>query len=120
MSQPPAQEIYVFDRSQTDQERLPGIARARADFAREACLRAGLKPGDRAIDVGCGPVGALLVLAELVGPAGAVVGLDASAEALTPARQILDRHGLGTVRLIRADINATDLEAVPPGAPFDL
>ena len=87
--------------------------------ARPACAP-GFKPGDRAIDVGCGPVGALLVLAELVGPAGAVVGLDASAEALTQARQILDRRGLNSVRLIRADINATDLEAVPPDAPFDV
>ena len=42
MSQPPARETYVFDRGRTDQERLLGIARAQAEFAREACLRAGL------------------------------------------------------------------------------
>ncbi len=42
----------------------------------EACLRAGLASGGRAIDIGCGPLGALPVLVDLVGSEGRVVGLD--------------------------------------------
>lgn len=45
-------------------------------------MRAGLGPGMRAIDVGCGQLGALGVLSELVGPNGVVVGLDTNADAL--------------------------------------
>jgi ubiquinone/menaquinone biosynthesis C-methylase UbiE len=97
---------YAFDRSQADHERLVRQARLIDDFAREACLRAGLRPGDHAIDVGCGPLGALPVLADLVGPTGTVVGLDVSATALRQARQVLDGLGLQTVRLVGADVNA--------------
>jgi hypothetical protein len=38
--------------------------------------RAGLRPGQRAIDLGCGPRGILDMLAARVAPAGRVVGLD--------------------------------------------
>ena len=39
--------------------------------------RVGLRPGQAAIDLGCGPRGILDLLAEQVLPAGHVVGLDA-------------------------------------------
>jgi hypothetical protein len=58
---------YVFDRRQADQERLIRSSDALSPFAAEACARAGLAPGGRAIDVGCGPLGALPALADIVG-----------------------------------------------------
>ena len=111
---------YVFDRGETDQERLKRIAQRLAEEAREACLRADLGAGGRAIDVGCGPIGALPVLAELVGPSGSVVGLDVSEEALAEARQTCARVGLGNVSLVRGDLNAVDAVDLAPHAPFDL
>src|SRR5215471_16766629 len=94
MSDPSASQTYVFDQTQVDHDRLNRQARFLNPFAREACGRAGLKDGDRAIDVGCGPLGALPVLAELVGPRGTVVGLDADEAALARARVTLDRLGV--------------------------
>src|SRR5437016_4841734 len=37
---------------------------------------AGLQPGERVLDVGCGPATATTIAAERVGPAGHVVGVD--------------------------------------------
>ncbi|MGI9148751.1 MAG: methyltransferase domain-containing protein [Chloroflexota bacterium] len=71
-------------------------------------------------DAGCGPVGALPILAELVGPSGVVVGVDTSAAALAQARGVLDEAGLTAVELVQADINADGLAAVSAWAPYDL
>ena len=38
-------DTYVFDRSETDHARLTSMAYRLSEVAREACLRAGLRPG---------------------------------------------------------------------------
>jgi cyclopropane fatty-acyl-phospholipid synthase-like methyltransferase len=43
-----------------------------------AMQRAGVKPGEQVLDVGCGCGQTALELAERVGPGGAVVGIDIS------------------------------------------
>ena len=78
--------------------------------------RVGLRPGDRALDLGCGPLGVLDLLAERVGPTGRVVGIDREKRYLAIARQELDARGLGGVELVAADATGTDLEP----ASFDL
>jgi ubiquinone/menaquinone biosynthesis C-methylase UbiE len=119
MSNKGVSQSYVFDQSGLDHERLTRQARVQNEFSADACVRAGLKTGARAIDVGCGPLGALPVLAELVGPGGTVVGLDASRTALAQARQALDSLGLCGVELIEADVNALD-DASSLWGKFDL
>ena len=78
--------------------------------------RVGLRPGYGALDLGCGPLGVLDLLAERVGPAGQVVGIDREERYLVIARQELDARGLGGVTLVAADATGTDLEP----ASFDL
>ncbi|MGX6602974.1 methyltransferase domain-containing protein [Micromonosporaceae bacterium Da 78-11] len=51
-----------------------------------AVVVAGLRPGDLALDVGCGTGRALPALAAAVGPAGRVLGLDLTPDMLTAAR----------------------------------
>ena len=65
--------------------------------------RVGLRPGDRALDLGCGPLGVLDLLAERVGPTGRVVGIDREKRYLEIARQELDARGLDGVELVAAD-----------------
>ncbi len=52
-------------------------------------LAAGIRPGMRAADLGCGVGMVTALLADLVGPAGHVVGVDASAEQIAQARERL-------------------------------
>jgi ubiquinone/menaquinone biosynthesis C-methylase UbiE len=51
------------------------------------CDAAGVVPGQRILDVGCGTGAATLAAAQRVGPGGSVVGLDANPEMLAVARR---------------------------------
>ena len=120
MREPPAKTSYLFDRGQADQERLIRSSEALRAFTSEGCRRAGLRPGGGAIDIGCGPLGALIALAELVGSDGRVAGLDSSGEALALAHAILTQRGHTTVTLVQGELDtALTAQLCPPG-PFDL
>jgi SAM-dependent methyltransferase len=83
--------------------------------SRRVLLDAGLRPGMRVADLGCGVGLVTALLAELVGPGGQVVGLDASAAQLARARQRRPAGG-AAVRFVEA--SATDTGLLP--ASFDL
>jgi ubiquinone/menaquinone biosynthesis C-methylase UbiE len=74
-----------------------------------------VRSGSSAIDIGCGALGVLHLLAERTGPRGRVVGLDREPRMLETARRLAADRGL-TIELIRADATATGL----PDAAFDL
>ena len=70
-------------------------ARARAEEG-ELWALAGLVPGARVADVGCGPGAMLVTLAEVVGPTGHVVGVDTDPAAVAAARAALAAARLGS------------------------
>jgi ubiquinone/menaquinone biosynthesis C-methylase UbiE len=110
---------YVLDSGTDELDRLVRAAGLLAPIARAAFAQAGLSRGGRAIDLGCGPLGGLATLHDVVGDDGLVVGVDQSAEALGTAGKALERLGIRGVRLVEADINTV----TPPmvgGADFDL
>jgi SAM-dependent methyltransferase len=109
---------YVLDSSDEDLKRLLKLAELSAEPARAAFRKVGMKPGWRVIDCGCGPLGALAVMAEMVGPEGRVVGLDFSDAAVQRARSIVATLGLGNVEARAADIHDVDRRAL--GGAFDL
>lgn len=84
------------------------------------CRRVGLGAGDRAIDVGCGPLGALATFSEVVGPKGTVCGLESSGEAIAKARALLRHLGLANVALVEADLTTADLDVLQLTEQFDL
>jgi SAM-dependent methyltransferase len=112
---------YVIEMSEAELQRLLRLAAIGSDAVRSSCFLAGITAGSRVVDVGCGALGALKDLAEMVGPSGKVMGIDVSKEALARARQALDRTSLDWVELRRVDVNSDDATAdiCPPG-PFDL
>ncbi len=55
---------------------------------------AGIRPGQRVADIGCGSGKTSLYLFEMVQPGGAVVGIDASRERIAHARKTYGRPGL--------------------------
>jgi SAM-dependent methyltransferase len=73
--------------------------------------RARFAPGKSILDVGCGPGFGTLDLAQLVGPAGRVVGVDVSAKFLDFFRS----RAPSNVTLERADVQAMTL----PASQFD-
>jgi SAM-dependent methyltransferase len=120
MSQPSPQTSYLFDRGQGDQDRVIRSSEVLGEFVTEACFRAGLASGGRTIDIGCGPLGALPALANLVGSEGRVLGLDASGEALALARAILNQRDYTTVTLVQAELDTVGTSVLCPPGPFDL
>jgi SAM-dependent methyltransferase len=75
---------------------------------------AGIRPGMRVLDLGCGAGDVAFVAADLVGPDGYVVGVDRSPEALARARLRAGQRGLAQVRFVEGDISDP-----APGGPFD-
>jgi SAM-dependent methyltransferase len=82
---------------------------------RRVLLEAGLRPGMRVADFGCGVGMVTALLADLVGPTGSVVGIDSSAAQLAQARGRLNGGG-SHVSFVEASATDTGL---PPGS-FDL
>jgi SAM-dependent methyltransferase len=109
---------YVLDSSDEDLQRLVGIAEMSAEPTRTAFRKVGMEPGWRVIDCGCGPLGALAVMAEMVGPKGRVVGIDFSEPAVQRARSIASALGLDNVDVRVGDVHDVDEQAL--GSAFDL
>ena len=109
---------YLLDGGDEDLKRLLGLAEAHGEMARTALRRSGIAPGWNVIECGCGPVGALVQLAELVGDAGRVTGVDLNPAAVDRVGSVAATLGLGNVRAFVADVH--DLEAEKAGGPFDL
>mgnify|MGYP001186452073 CR=1 FL=1 len=78
--------------------------------------RLGARPGWRVIDIGCGPLGILDLLAERVGPAGEVIGVERETRFVEMARAELARRGLHRVQLLEADAMRSGL----PRNTYDL
>jgi SAM-dependent methyltransferase len=82
---------------------------------RRLLLDAGLRRGMRVADLGCGVGTVTALLAELVGPEGHVVGIDASGPQLDQARQRVN-HGGSNASFVEATATDTGL----PQESFDL
>jgi SAM-dependent methyltransferase len=93
---------YVLGASEDERARLLAQGALHAPQARELFDRIGVGPGWRVLDVGCGPLGVLDLLAERVGPTGSVLGLDQDERMLRMAVASLAERGLGDVALVQA------------------
>lgn len=83
-------------------------------LAREEILwtAAGILPGARVVDLGCGPGTFLADLAERVGPLGRVEGVDDAEDAVRTAGALVEQLGLGgRVDVVQARIEDTGLAA---------
>jgi SAM-dependent methyltransferase len=109
---------YLLDSSDEDLQRLLHIAELSAEPTRTAFRKIGVEAGWRVLDCGCGPLGALAVMAEMVGPEGQVVGIDFSEPAVQRARSIASTLGLDNVEVRVGDIH--DLDEPALGSAFDL
>jgi SAM-dependent methyltransferase len=98
--------------------RLETVYASPAIVAHRARTRAGLdpRPGERGLDVGCGPGFLACELGRDVGPEGRIVGLDESPEMLAAAQARIAREGLaGRVNVQEGDAARLEL----PSGAFD-
>ena len=94
--------------------RLELMGKVDAPATRMIFAEAGIRPGIRVLDLGCGAGDATFVAAGLVGPDGSVVGIDHSPEALARARVRAAQRGLAQAQFIEGDIHDP-----APGGPYD-
>lgn len=102
---------YVLGTHDAEIDRLHlqhGIWRERVH---DCWRRAGIHPGQRVIDIGCGPGFASADLAKLVGPAGMVYGIERSARFIEYAESLCRGNDLHNLRFQLADVMLDALHA---------
>jgi SAM-dependent methyltransferase len=88
-------ENYVLGNSTHEQERLKLQARFLERWTEQFMLSAGLEPGMRVLDLGCGMGDVSLLAARLVGRTGTVTGIDRDGIVLEKARERTRSHEYG-------------------------
>ncbi len=101
---------YLLSRGDVETRRLMLQARMYNAFTRAVLLRAGIAEGMRVLDAGSGPGAVTLLVADLVGPRGTVVGVDTDAAMLELARQRADASGLTNVAFVEGDCRSVALD----------
>jgi ubiquinone/menaquinone biosynthesis C-methylase UbiE len=97
-------ERYVIRGGKEGYERLLLLARDRWPDTAALFQRAGLSPGMRCIDLGCGGGEVTFEIAGLVAPGGSVTGVDMDAIKLGLARRKAAQSGLGHVEFRQLDV----------------
>jgi SAM-dependent methyltransferase len=101
---------YVLATGDAAANRLRILHNIYGPGARQLLQQAGIQPGMRVADLGCGVGMVTQLLVELVGPTGEVVGVDFSAAQIEQARALLPT-GLTNVSFIEASATNTGLSA---------
>jgi SAM-dependent methyltransferase len=107
---------YVMGGGPSEQQRLLAQAQEFDRDARWLIDQIGVQPGWRVADLGCGPIGILDRLAERVGIAGQVIGVERESRFVSMARSVIAERTLRNVDIVQADATRTGL----PAAYFDL
>jgi SAM-dependent methyltransferase len=106
---------YALNSSSEDEhERLSRQADWYEPLTRRLLERAGVEPGMRVLDVGCGPGDVSFLVAELVGRDGTVVGVERDEQALASARRRVGKLGHANVEFVLGDFREVEL-----AGPFD-
>ncbi|WP_181782873.1 class I SAM-dependent methyltransferase [Pseudonocardia pini] len=95
---------YVLGHQDPEVERLLLQGRLYGDHTEQALRLAGLEPGMRVLDVGCGPGDVALAAARIVGPTGSVTAVDVQADILDVAALRSAAEGVSTISFRQVDI----------------
>jgi SAM-dependent methyltransferase len=107
---PSAASTYLLGHEDAEVRRLMLQARLYDDYTEHALRLAGLRPGMRVLDVGCGPGDVSFVAARLVGPEGTVLGIDAAADIIELARARAIEHDFTSVRFEQTTVGDLALD----------
>jgi len=110
-------DSYALGRTREEHDRLRAQARVWESATGRLLDRVGLAPGASCLDAGCGPGETMRLMAQRVGPAGRVLGIDVDASLGATAEATLHAAGHRHCRFRAHDLTAG---GPIPGAPFDL
>ena len=105
-----SREDYLLANQPSELERLQLQSRVWEPCGRQLLSKIRDGGGARALDVGCGALGWLRILAEWVGASGEVVGTDIDESLLDGARSVLAAEGISNVELLVDDLFDSKLE----------
>ncbi|MDE0467319.1 MAG: methyltransferase domain-containing protein [Candidatus Poribacteria bacterium] len=94
---------YTLGRTSHETTRLIEQSRIYGESTQRLCKRAGIREGMRVLEIGSGAGDVALMLAELVGQEGRVVGVDVNPVILETARQRATEAGIRNVEFIAGD-----------------
>ena len=103
-------DAYAMGRSEAETERLIRQSGLYAPFTRRLFGQAGLGQGMRVLDVGTGAGDVALMVGEMVGPSGSVVGVDHNPEVLQTARARAARAGFTNATFVQGDAGEMELD----------
>jgi ubiquinone/menaquinone biosynthesis C-methylase UbiE len=106
---------YALGHSTAEIQRLKNQAAMLRPITERLLRDAGIDAGMRVLDLGCGAGDVSMLAAELVGPAGSIVGIDRNQEVLSIAKERARAAGLRHISFVQASI-----EAFSAREPFDL
>ena len=95
---------YALGHQNTELQRLIDQSRYLGDLSAHFLQLAGIAPGMRVLDAGCGAGDVSFLAARLVGPTGSVTGIDRSGDAIALARQRASAAGLTNVEFVTGDV----------------
>ena len=112
----PGTPDYVLGASTPERQRLLMQCELLKSDARWMLDQIGVDKNWWTIDVGCGPLGILDLLAESTGPGAEVIGLERDPNMLEFGHELMAQRGLDSVRLIQGEAHDTGM----PTSSFDL
>jgi SAM-dependent methyltransferase len=95
---------YALGSADAEHERLIRQAALFDPFTERLLRDAGLGPGQRVLDIGCGLGDVSMLLARLVGPTGVVVGVDRDASIIAKAKARVTKARLRNVSFFESDV----------------
>ena len=111
LGQDAAGEEYILGADDSELARLMTQAEIHRPEAEALLDRVPIDVGDRALDLGCGPLGVLDLLSERAGSTGEVVGLDNESRMIALAQHAIAERELRNVTLLQGDAYASGLAA---------
>lgn len=109
-----ATDQYALGRSPQEYARLARQAEIMKPMTRRLFAEAGIQPGMRVLDLGSGAGDVCMLLAEMVGPEGTVIGLDLDNDAMLHARERAAAAGFAHITFVHSDF-----AHYVPDAPLD-
>ncbi|MFI7123086.1 class I SAM-dependent methyltransferase [Amycolatopsis sp. NPDC049868] len=103
-------DSYAMPRNVAESERLQLQAKIMGPHSAHLFRLAGIVPGMRILDVGCGTGDVSMLLAELVGPTGSVIGVDVDPGVLEVAKSRAHEGELTNLSFVQADLSNLRLD----------